>query len=282
MIRVRRFHAVVSAVVLVTLVSCHGMHARSARAPVGSTTTSPRITMAALHQAGGVPPGWQFTPPAGDPAAGRQVFVNFGCYTCHTVQGEQFPSPDDRHNPGPDLTGMGKYHPAAYFVESILDPNAVVVDGPGYVGPDGRSIMPTYPEMTLAQLTNVVAYLQSLRGDSTQHAHMHHTAASFLVQAVDVAADQFYAYDDWFDQRGAQLVKGVNGLVSVDTYVTRTPKGRLVITVFGFEDDVVLDDFVKRLDTASPADELRTLLHLGANPVFRSPPVYKAIGLSVP
>jgi len=241
------------------------------------------ISMAALHQSGGVPPGWRFTVPRGDATVGRQLFVDFGCYTCHAVQGERFPSPpDDRLRPGPDLTGMGGYHPAAYFVESILDPNAVLVEGPGYIGPDGRSIMPAYPEMTLWQLTDVVAYLQSLRGDSTQHAHMHPTAASFLVEAAEVSADQFYAYDEWFDQHGAPDVKGVNGLVSLETYVARTRAGRLVISLFGFEDDVVLDDFVKRIDAASPADDLNPLLQVGTHPLFRSAPVYKAIGLSVP
>ena len=43
----------------------------------------PRITMDALHQNGGGPPGWRCTPPAGDPIAGRRVFVEFGCHSCH-------------------------------------------------------------------------------------------------------------------------------------------------------------------------------------------------------
>src|SRR2546422_3347053 len=34
--------------------------------------------------------------------------------------------------------------PAEYFAESILSPNAVILDGPGYTGPDGKSIMPSY------------------------------------------------------------------------------------------------------------------------------------------
>src|SRR5262249_41705658 len=40
----------------------------------------------------------------------------------------------------------------------------VLVEGPGYIGGDGRSIMPAYPDMTLAQLTNLVAYLKTLGG----------------------------------------------------------------------------------------------------------------------
>ena len=85
-----------------------------------------RITMEALHAAGGVPPGWQFTLPMGDPGAGREVFITLQCYTCHNVAGEHFPEHPPR-DVGPDLTGMGAHHPAAYFAESILNPNAVII-----------------------------------------------------------------------------------------------------------------------------------------------------------
>ena len=121
----------------------------------------PPITMEALHRAGGVPAGWKFTPPPGDPARGRQAFVDFGCFSCHPVQSEHFADRPDEQRPGPDLTGMGSHHPTEYFAESILNPDAVLVDGPGYLGSDGRSIMPSYPDMTLAQLADLVAYLKS-------------------------------------------------------------------------------------------------------------------------
>src|SRR2546428_3292227 len=120
---------------------------------------SVRITMAALHQAGGVPRGWRFTVPPGDVAAGRRTFADAGCPSCHRVAREAFPPPT---GPGPELTGMGSHHPAEYFVESILTPDAVLVDGPDYIGPDGRSVMPSYPDLTLRQLADLVAYLKSL------------------------------------------------------------------------------------------------------------------------
>ena len=50
------------------------------------------ITMDTLHAAGGVPPGWQFTLPAGDSETGREVFVTMQCYTCHNIAGETFPA----------------------------------------------------------------------------------------------------------------------------------------------------------------------------------------------
>lgn len=126
-----------------------------------------RMTMDELHRHGGVPPGWLFTlPPGGDPVAGREVFVMAQCYTCHTIAGEQFPPvPPSHRSPAPELTGIGSLHPPAYLAEAIVNPNAVVIDGPGYADADGFSIMPDYTEvLTLRQWLDLVAYLQSLRG----------------------------------------------------------------------------------------------------------------------
>jgi mono/diheme cytochrome c family protein len=131
-------------------------HAPAVKGPV-------RITMEASHAAGGVPPGWQFTLPMGDPEAGREVFIALQCYTCHNVAGEHFPEHPPR-DVGPDLTGMGAHHPAAYFAESILNPNAVIITEKGYTGPDGLSRMPEYnSSLTIAQLIDLVAYLKSLQ-----------------------------------------------------------------------------------------------------------------------
>ncbi len=132
-----------------------------------------RTTMKELHAHGGVPPRWKFLIPPGDATEGRNVFVSMECYACHGVNGENFPQ--DSKTPrgsGPDLTGMGGHHPAEYFVESILNPNRVIVQGPGYTGPDGLSKMPSYAEtMTLKQLVDVVAYLKSLGGGMTSGHH---------------------------------------------------------------------------------------------------------------
>jgi len=133
----------------------HGDHEH-----VAEPTDSVRISMDALHAAGGVPPGWLFAPPAGDARHGRAVFVRLQCYACHVVAGEGFPPPTAA---GPELTGMGGHHPAGYLAESVLNPNAVIVEGRGYVGPDGRSTMPDYRDsLTVAELVDLVAYLRSL------------------------------------------------------------------------------------------------------------------------
>jgi mono/diheme cytochrome c family protein len=133
-----------------------------------------RLTMEQLHAQGGVPRGWKFLMPPGDVTEGRKVFRAMECFACHDVKGEHFPT--DTKTPraaGPDLTGMGSHHPAEYFAESIVNPNRVVVLGPGYTGADGLSKMPSYSDtMTLKQLSDVVAYLKSLTaGETTHDAH---------------------------------------------------------------------------------------------------------------
>jgi hypothetical protein len=139
-----------------------------------------RITMDDLHAHGGVPPGWSFAVPPGRAAEGRKVFVAMECFACHDVKDGDFPPPArTRRSPGPALTGMGAHHPAAYFAESILYPNRVIVQGDGYTGPDELSIMPSYADvMTLGQLIDLVAYLQSLRGDGMGEASHHPRAGA--------------------------------------------------------------------------------------------------------
>jgi putative copper resistance protein D len=125
------------------------------------TEKPPRpVSMEELHRAGGVPTGWRFTPPAGDPARGREVFARLGCFACHRVASEGFPGAT---GPGPDLTGMGHHHPPGYLLESVLNPNAVVVEGRGYTDSKGRSTMPELARgLTVAELLDLVAYLGTL------------------------------------------------------------------------------------------------------------------------
>jgi mono/diheme cytochrome c family protein len=134
-----------------------------------------RVSMEELHRAGGVPRGWKFTVPPGDSVKGRQVFADLECYKCHVIKGELLPAPSsDPKNTGPELTGMGSEHPAEYFAESILAPNHVILEGPGYSGPDGLSTMPSFMDsLSLAQWVDVVAYLKSLKGPSDAPHHKH-------------------------------------------------------------------------------------------------------------
>jgi uncharacterized protein involved in high-affinity Fe2+ transport len=140
--------------------------------PPAKPAAGVRIGMEELHKAGGVPRGWRFAWPDGDARKGREAFVKLECYQCHEVKGESFPpvTPDPTRR-GPGLAGMGGHHPAEYFAESILNPNAVIVTGPGHTGPDGLSIMPDFRDsLTLAETIDLVAYIRSLDAGG-EHAH---------------------------------------------------------------------------------------------------------------
>ena len=126
------------------------------------------------------PRGWRFALPAGSPQAGRKAFADFECFKCHAVQGEEFPAPKaDQGGVGPALAGMGAMHPAEYFAEAIINPNASVgwrikhhkEEKKGYLGTDGKSRMPSYNgAMSVQQLIDVVAYLKSLTAPP-EHKH---------------------------------------------------------------------------------------------------------------
>jgi uncharacterized protein involved in high-affinity Fe2+ transport len=142
-----------------------------AAAPTPAAKPPAPITMEELHRAGGVPRGWKFTLPPGDPKTGREIFAKLECNKCHEVKPD-FPKSGGAGDVGPELTGMGAHHPAEYFAQSIVDPNAVILAGPGYVGADGRSIMPDYRDsLTFAELVDLVAYIKSLGGGAEGHHH---------------------------------------------------------------------------------------------------------------
>lgn len=118
----------------------------------------------------GAPKDWKFTLAQGDAAEGRKVFVELQCFKCHEVKGESFPdvSPGDK-GIGPELSQMAGMHPPEFFAESIINPNAVIdadAKEQGHVGADGKSKMPDYSDaVTARQLTDLAAYLTSLKGD---------------------------------------------------------------------------------------------------------------------
>lgn len=221
-----------------------------------------RMTMMDLHMMGGVPRNWKLTPPPGDVAAGRAAFVDFGCHSCHRVDGESFSVKPGSGEIGPDLTGMGAHHPPAYFVEAIVAPDAVLIEGPGYIGPDGHSTMPDYPDMSVRQLGDIVAYVASLK---TGGAHAGHVmtppaagvdasvrpspppadAKAFFIQSYDVKPGQLAAFESWWKTEGARGFLAYDGLVSVDTYVDFMRTERPYTSIFGFRDVSRLDAFTQ-------------------------------------
>lgn len=129
-----------------------GRHVSFERKPTSHVTPAvPRVT-------DGGPRLGTVTPPAGNADRGRAVFVKLECFTCHLVQGEGFAPPT---RPGPDLSGIGRRHPG-YLVESIMNPDAMIVDGPGFTDARGLSLMPDYRErLTVSELIDLVAYLKT-------------------------------------------------------------------------------------------------------------------------
>jgi hypothetical protein len=106
-----------------------------------------------------VPPGWKFTFPDGQTYAGKAVFMNMRCYSCHAINipGEKLPS--GKVPLGPDLTGYSAL-PKEYLAESIIKAHTIVA-APGYVVKEGRAAMGEYNHfLTVQELIDLVAFLR--------------------------------------------------------------------------------------------------------------------------
>jgi cytochrome c5 len=107
-----------------------------------------------------VPQGWQFAFPDGDAKAGKTVFLNMKCYSCHAVEipGEKLP-PARSKGAGPPLTGYATL-PKEYLAESIIKPHTVVA-APGYTVKEGRASMGEYNHfLSVQELIDLVAFLK--------------------------------------------------------------------------------------------------------------------------
>ena len=259
---------------VVGIVACGDGAQKSTRArqPVENSNPPLRVKMADLHMLGGVPAGWQLTPPPGDPVAGRQVFVDNGCASCHRIEGENFGA-GSGPQVGPDLTGMGAHHPAGYFAEAIMNPSALLIEGPGYAGPDGKSVMPSYDSMTIAELADLVAYLQSQTSGQAAHDHAQHVAmghvppvaplvaapvppppfdtkGAYISMVYDVPPDKLGPFQGWFVNEGRGMLAKIPGVVGMDTYVDTTRLAGRLITALRFRDNAAMQEF---LDNGDPA-----------------------------
>lgn len=261
-----------------------------------------RISMEELHRLGGVPPRWQLQLPPGDVGAGRAAFGQLRCHTCHKVAGEPFGAST---GVGPELTGMGRHHPPGYFAEAIINPDAVLVEGPGHIGADGRSTMPAYPYISVQQLADLVAYLSSLTGGGPRHggmpvdhAAMGHgapparelpapppgEARSFFVQIYDVANGRLGEFERWFQSSGAPRLLAHDGLVSIETYVDLTREGPSMVSVFGFRSEEARERFLADPDPAAQAlaEEFDSFIGPHPHRPYARPPLYRAPSLSAP
>jgi len=249
---------------------------------------------------GGVPPGWKLTPPPGDVSAGRAAFADFGCHSCHRVEGEPFSAKAGADQVGPELTGMGAHHPPAYFAEAILNPDAILIEGPGYIGPHGHSTMPDYPDMSVQQLGDVVAYLVSLRTGGPHAGHFmplpargsvpagarptppDSPAKEFFIQSYDVKPGQLAAFEAWWKDQGAQRFLALDGLVTVDTYVDYTRAERPYTSIFGFRDERALQRFKQDPTAEALGLEFDAFIGDHGHEMQSWCPMYRVPGLSTP
>jgi mono/diheme cytochrome c family protein len=298
------------AVSLLAVAALAGADGAAAQPTAQPTPRSVRMTMQALHEAGGVPPGWELTLQPGDPIGGRQLFFEQGCHKCHVVQGANLPAvPDGEAGVGPELTGMGRHHPPAYFLESILNPNAVLIEGPGYIDVKGRSTMPIYPELTVVQLQDLVAFLASLTsGDAACHDAAPTPAPGtpaapapalaapppqgplpsppparggvYLVQSYEVRADQLAAFEAWFRDELTPKMRAFPGVVGVETVVDRTNLRQPVTTVFAFRDRAAYDRWNNNLAMRELAARFDDFVGLHGHIVYGEVPIYPAPSLS--
>lgn len=107
----------------------------------------------------------EFALPEGDTDKGQQLFVSYGCISCHTVTDMDLPRPDVE---GPVSVRLGgrasKVKTYPELVTSIVNPSHRFA--PGYreeeVSAEGRSLMTVYNDvMTVTELIDLVAFLES-------------------------------------------------------------------------------------------------------------------------
>jgi hypothetical protein len=136
---------------------------------LGPSLAPIRTTMEALHAQGGVPKGWKFLVPPGDPVKGRDAFRDYGMLRLSRGEGRKLPE-DVEAPPGsrsrPDRHGLAS---SAGILRGI-DHESKPCDRAGgrLYGRRRLSTMPDYADtMTGDQLVDVVAYLKSLTDPAT-------------------------------------------------------------------------------------------------------------------
>lgn len=88
----------------------------------------------------------------GDIDSGREVFLNKGCNVCHLMEG-------DEEKNGPNLAHIGAQSDITYIIESILDPEAKIIEGYKFKMPKDYK-----DRLSVKEFNDLVAFLASLKG----------------------------------------------------------------------------------------------------------------------
>ena len=147
--------SLLTAGMLATVIALAG-EPKEARGAAGETTTAattaPAQTTTTPAQTTTTTP----SAPAGDAAAGKQLFTAQGCNACHTFKpaGSNATVGPDLDNLAADAAKANRGSVQQYAAESIKDPNAYVV--PGYP----KGVMPTtFSSLSDKQIADLVAFL---------------------------------------------------------------------------------------------------------------------------
>lgn len=106
-----------------------------------------------------------FTLPPGDADRGKEAFIHFRCYDCHTIAGVELPAGEERGQAIVELGGeVPRLRTYDDLVTAIINPSHRLAQGysESLVALDGKSKMTVYNDvMTVSQLTDLVTFLQA-------------------------------------------------------------------------------------------------------------------------
>jgi hypothetical protein len=97
---------------------------------------------------------------AGNPVAGRQVFVELECVTCHRVAGDDF-DPNPPTDAAPSLGTLQAEQSPEDVAGFILLPSHTIATETGPWQGNKKSAMADYSGMTVRQLVDVIAYIRA-------------------------------------------------------------------------------------------------------------------------
>jgi mono/diheme cytochrome c family protein len=105
----------------------------------------------------------EFKPAPGDPAHGREVFLEMRCFACHRVAGEDLPAPVAQPAVPVVLGGRITHAlPDGALADAIANPSHHVRWTEPGVPSGALSRMPDYTDvLTVRELSDLVAYLQT-------------------------------------------------------------------------------------------------------------------------
>jgi hypothetical protein len=153
--------------------------------------------------------------------------------------------------------------------------------------------MPSYPDLTLVQLVDLVAYLSSPTGASgsfkrgmaanpvPQRPPAPATPARmFFVQAYEVKPGQLVPFQTWFATEAMAALRATDGFLGVESHVDNTRPGAGIVTVMSFRDEQALSAFLNGPTGAKIKERFDEFIGPHGHQLFRTVPYYPIEALS--